>query len=96
MTTSPRPRIASHALGTGIASEPSIRRWAVVRFILGFLQMFGAVFSLGLIVHSGITPRALAAVIVTGMFTGISMLLFQVWKLGNQSNRQSAGGNRIQ
>ena len=96
MTTSPRPRIASHALGTGIASEPSIRRWAVVRFILGFLQMFGAVFSVGLIVHSGITPLALAAVILTGMFTGISMLLFQVLKLGGQSNRQSAGGNRIQ
>jgi len=96
MTISPNHRIASHALGNQVASTTSIRRWALIRLILGFLQMFGAVFSVGLIVHSGITPLALAAVIVTGMFTGISLLLFQVWKLGDKSNEQSEGSNRIQ
>ena len=96
MTNSPNPRIASHALGSGNASATNIRRWAVVRLILGFLQMFGAAFSVVLIVYIGITPMTLTAVIVTGMFTGISMLLFQVWKRGDQSHAQSAGGNRIQ
>jgi len=94
MTNSPNPRIASHALVT--TSATNIRRWAIVRLILGFLQMSGAAFSVGLIVHSGITVLTLTAVIVTGMFTGISMLLFQVWKRGDQSHTQSAGGNRIQ
>ena len=76
MTNSPNPRIASHAFGSGTASATNIRRWAVVRLILGFLQMFGAAFSVGLIVHSGMTPLALTAVIVTGMFTGIDRLEF--------------------
>jgi hypothetical protein len=95
MTLSPNPRIASHALGNRVPGATIIRRWAVVRLILGVLQMFGAAFSLGLIVHSGITPRALTAVIVTGMFTGISMFLFQVSKREQIPDRQSAGGNRI-
>lgn len=96
MTISPSPRVTSNPLGSGTASATNIRRWAIVRLILGFLQMFGAAFSVGLIVYSAITPQALTAVILTGMFTGISMLLFQMWKRGGQSNTQSAGGHRIQ
>jgi len=64
----------------------NIRRWAVLRLILGLVQISGAAFSVGLIVHSGVTPLAIAAVIVTGMFTGTSIWLFQVWKRGAQSN----------
>jgi hypothetical protein len=71
-----------------------MRRWAFVRLVLGFVQMFGAAISVGLIVHSGITPLALASVIVTGVFTGISMLLFQVWKRGQLPNGQSAKGDQ--
>lgn len=70
-----------------------IRRWAAVRLILGFLQMFGAALSVGLLAHSGITPLAISAVLITGMFTGISQLLFQVWKRGRQPNGQSARGD---
>lgn len=95
MTISPNRGIVSHVFGNQATNAANIRRWAVVRLVLGFLQMFGAAFSAGLIVHSGITPLALTTVIVTGMFTGISMLLFQVWKRGGQSNAQSAAGNRI-
>lgn len=94
MTISPNHRIASHAPGNQVASATNVRRWAIVRLILGFLQMFGAVFSVSLILHSGITSMALASVIVTGTFTGISMLLFQVWKRGQLPGGQSAGGSR--
>lgn len=82
MTISTNPRIAFHAHGSETTSVRTIRRWALVRLILGFLQMFGVAFSVGLIVYSGITSLAPASVIGTGMLTGISMLLFQVWKRG--------------
>lgn len=94
MTISTNPRIAFHAHGSETTNVRTIRRWAVVRLILGFLQMFGAAFSVGLIVYGRITPLALASVIVTGAFTGISMLLFQVWKRGHQASAHSGGGNR--
>ena len=84
MTFTPDSRIASHAVGSGGASAKSIRRWVVVRLILGLLQMSGAAFSLALFIHGGITPLTVAAVIVTGLFTGVSMLLFQVWKRGQR------------
>lgn len=91
MTASPNHRVASRDLCNQPAGATIIRRWALVRLILGFAQMFGAVFSVGLIVHNGITSLALASVIVTGMSTGISMSLFQVWKRGQLSAGQSAG-----
>jgi len=94
MTIWTNPRIAFHASGSETTSARNIHRWAVVRLILGFLQMFGVAFSLGLIVYGGITPLALASVIVTGAFTGISMLLFQVWKRGQLPRGQSVTGNR--
>jgi len=43
--------------------------------------MLGASLALGLIVRFGFTPLTLTAVLMTGVVTGISMLLFQVWKL---------------
>lgn len=70
-----------------------IRRWAAVRLILGFLQMFGAVFSFALFTKSGITPLAISAALITGIFTGISQLLFQVWKRGKHPSTQSARGD---
>lgn len=84
-----RPRIAHHPLSDEIAGARTIRRWAIVRLILGVLQMVGAVFSLGLFFESGITPLTLASVLVTGTFTGISMLLFQVLKRGQQTDKNS-------
>lgn len=94
MTISPNPRITFHTPKSETTSVRKIHGWALVRLILGFLQMFGVAFSVGLIVYSGITPMALASVIVTGAFTGISMLLFQVLKRGQVPNGESPMGNR--
>jgi hypothetical protein len=89
MTTSPTHRTASHVFAAHNTSTANIRRWAVLRLILGLVQISGAAFSVALIAHSGITPLALGSVIVTGIFTGTSMWLFQVWKRGEQPNTPS-------
>jgi uncharacterized membrane protein YgaE (UPF0421/DUF939 family) len=52
--------------------------------------MLGASLALGLIVRFGFTPLTLTAVLMTGVVTGISMLLFQVWKLDQPPD----GGSR--
>jgi hypothetical protein len=94
MTISPNDRIVPHVLEGESASATNARRWAVVRLVFGLLQMFGAAISLGLFVYSGITRLTLTAVLATGVFTGTSMLLFQVWKRGGQSNEKSTRGDR--
>ena len=78
------PRIASDTPRNETMGVRSIRRWAVVRLVLGLLQTIGAAVTLALFLYSGITPLALASVIVTGTLAGISILLFQVWKCGQQ------------
>jgi hypothetical protein len=82
--------VHSQALSAPRILDRSARRWAHVRFALGFLQMFGAAFSLGLLVFGGITPLALSAVIITGIFTTVSILLFRVWKRGGTPRRTGA------
>ena len=54
----------------------SERRWSQVRLSLGLAQMFGAVFSATLLIYTGVSVLALASVIVTVVFTTISILLF--------------------
>ena len=76
MTISSNPRIAFHAPNSETTSARNIRQWPVVRLILGFLQMFGAVFSVTLLVRTGVTAIALIAVAVTGVLTTVSVLLF--------------------
>jgi hypothetical protein len=93
MRVSPNFRTASHAPACGTMNATIIRRWALVRLILGFLQMFGAVFAVAMLVQSGITPLAISAVLVTAVFTGTSQLIFQVWKRGRPTNGRSDGGN---
>lgn len=56
----------------------------VVRLSLGFLQMFGAVFSATLLIYTGASMLALTSVIITGAFTTLSILLF--------GSRRSKGG----
>jgi VIT1/CCC1 family predicted Fe2+/Mn2+ transporter len=51
-------------------------RWATARLALGFLQMFGAVFSATLIVQSGLTSLALIAALITGLLTLLNVGLF--------------------
>jgi hypothetical protein len=48
--------------------------------------MFGAAFSLGLLVFGGVTPLALSVVLITGIFTTVSILLFRVCKRGNTAS----------
>jgi hypothetical protein len=74
--------VHSQSLSAPRVLDRSVKRWAHVRFVLGFLQMFGAAFSLGLLVFGGITPLALSVVLITGIFTAVSILLFRVWKRG--------------
>ena len=93
MRASPNSRTASHAPVSGTMNATIIRRWALLRLILGFLQMFGAVFAVALLVQSGITPLAISVVLVTAVFTGASQLIFQVWKRGRPTNERYGGGN---
>jgi hypothetical protein len=55
---------------------PGKRPWASVRLALGFLQMFGAVFSVTLLFQTGVTAHTLLAVAITGVLTTVSILLF--------------------
>ncbi|PYU55843.1 MAG: hypothetical protein DMG55_26105 [Acidobacteria bacterium] len=43
---------------------------------LGLAQMFGAVFSVTLLVRTGVTELALIPVALTGVLTTVSVLLF--------------------
>lgn len=85
MKSSANSETASRPLGSSSENVTIIRRWAWVRLVLGFLQMFGAVFSAVLIFRVGITPMSVAAVIGTGMVTGISRLLFHGRRNADQS-----------
>ena len=53
------------------------QRWAMVRLAFGFVQMFGAVFALTLIVWTGVTVWSLGTVVATGLVTGTSLVLFR-------------------
>ena len=88
MTISSNPRIALHAPSSETTSARNIRRWAVVRLILGFLQMFGAVFSVTLLVRAGVTTPALIAVALTGVLTTVSVLLFGANALNGKSHEE--------
>ena len=65
-------------LGSIEGSSPGSlpKRWALVRLILGFLQMFGAVFSMVLVILLGVVPWSLASLIATGLVTTASIILF--------------------
>jgi hypothetical protein len=52
------------------------QRWAMVRLVFGFVQMFGAAFALTLILWTGVNVWSLGVVVATGLVTGTSLLLF--------------------
>jgi len=56
------------------------RMWVVVRSILGLAQMVGALIALTLLLLTGITASALAAVVLTSLCTTVSVLLFGSWR----------------
>jgi hypothetical protein len=53
------------------------KAWAVVRLVLGQAQMIGAVVALYLLIQTGMNALSLGAVVVTCLFTTISVLLFR-------------------
>ena len=52
------------------------RRWAIIRVVLGLLQIFGASLSVVLLLTTGVSPVALTAVALTCLGTTVSVLLF--------------------
>ena len=61
------------------------QRWAIIRLIFGFLQMFGAAFALALILWTGVNVWSLAVVVATGLVTGTSLVLFRRLDRGGPS-----------
>jgi hypothetical protein len=57
-------------------ASPRERRWALVRILLGWAQMFGAAFSFVLLITTGVSQASSIAVVVTAVLTTISVLLF--------------------
>jgi hypothetical protein len=53
------------------------RHWALLRLLIGCLQMFGAAFSLTLFLWLGIHHLAVGAMIATAALTMLSRLLFR-------------------
>jgi len=52
------------------------RPWGIVRLVLGFLQVFGASLGAGLLFHVGVTRLTLLVIVLTGLCTTASVLLF--------------------
>lgn len=57
-------------------NPPSAHRWAILRIILGAAQILVACLALGLLLRTGFTTPALAAVVLTCLCTSFSVLLF--------------------
>jgi hypothetical protein len=71
------------------------RRWAIVRLVLGLLQIVGARFSLALLVEAGVNRLSLASVAVSGLLTTLSVLLFGKGSWIGK-NKTEGGNNRGQ
>jgi hypothetical protein len=52
------------------------RKWALVRLVLGNLQIAGATASFILLAQLGVTPATLSVVVATSLCTTVSVLLF--------------------
>lgn len=66
------------------------RRWGLLRLALSFLQVFGASTAVGLLLQIGVTRLTLLAVVLTGLCTTTSILLFG----GRHARRESAPHRR--
>ena len=68
------------------------QRGAVVRVVLGLLQMAGATFSLALLIEGGVNKLSLISVAITGLLTTVSVLLFG--GRGHRSNKREFEGRK--
>lgn len=66
----------TRAAAPHFTSERTLVRRQRLRFALGMLQMFGVVFSLVMILETGINRISLAATVLTCAATSVSVLLF--------------------
>ena len=68
-----------HAHSDSSALQP---RWRVVlRLVLGQAQVIGATITLVLLIQGGVSDRAIWVVVLTGLVSLISILLFRViWR----------------
>lgn len=67
-----------------------VRLWALVRLVLGCLQMAGAVTAIVLLVQIGVTPLSLGVVVITGLCTTVGVLLF-----GSDRSRWQRRGKNV-
>lgn len=65
-----------------IRRDAALRRWAVVRFVLGALQMVGAMMTLALLAQTGTSGLRVGTAVVTGVVVMVSVFLFQSRRLG--------------
>lgn len=66
------------------------RPWGIARLVLGFLQVFGASLGVGLLFQVGVTRLTLLVIVLTGLCTTASVLLFG----GRPVHSTSAPGRR--
>jgi ABC-type thiamin/hydroxymethylpyrimidine transport system permease subunit len=65
-------------VGASPSSLARRRRWAIVRIVLGFAQMFGATLGFLLITQQGVTSLSLTIFVLTTLCTASSVWLFRV------------------
>jgi hypothetical protein len=53
-----------------------VRAWAIVRFVLGVLQMVASAAAILLLILTGVNSTSLSIAVLAGTFTSISLLLF--------------------
>jgi uncharacterized membrane protein YoaK (UPF0700 family) len=66
----------------------TVKRWAWIRIVLGWLQMAGAAASLVLLASTGARTMTVVVAAITGVFMLISVVLFRVLKMPRSGRRQ--------
>ena len=79
------PSRAASNTEDSIRERPALTaRWTKGRFLLGIVQMLGALVSLFLLVKTGVSTLALTAVVLTCVCTTVSVLLFGSHRRGGK------------
>jgi hypothetical protein len=69
-------RHAAKRMATADAERSGERRWGLIRLVLGVAQVFGASLGAGLLLSTGTTRLTLVVIVLTGLCTTASVLLF--------------------
>ena len=76
MSASRNPTSTATTKGTDWPGRSRGTLWAILRVVLGVLQMFGASLSVVLLLKTGVSPVSLTAVVLTCLCTTVSVLVF--------------------